>query len=324
MKVFASDQFTFPVPAGHRFPASKYALLREAVVAAGLIQPEDLIVPEPATDEQILRAHDAGYLQRVKKGQLTPREIRRIGLPWSPELVERTRRSIGGTIGACRAALEEGIAVNLSGGTHHASRDRGQGFCLFNDSVIAARAMQFEGSARRVVILDCDVHQGNGTAALAASDPTLFTFSIHNEQNFPLHKEPSDLDVGLEDGTGDEEYLAALECGVRRALDLFDADLGIYLAGADPYEGDLLGRLALTKAGLAQRDRLVLGLCLAAGLPVATVMAGGYGRRIEDTVGIHTQTVRIAALVADAWHARRSCSNAGAQRARSPSPGAPG
>jgi acetoin utilization deacetylase AcuC-like enzyme len=301
MIVFSCDRFRFPVPAGHRFPTRKFTLLREAVVAAGLVSPEDLIVPDPASDEQILRAHDAGYLRRVQGGQLTPQEIRRIGLPWSPELVERARRSVGGTIGACRAALRQGIAVNLSGGTHHASRDRGQGYCLFNDSVIAARAMQAEGRAQRVVVLDCDVHQGNGTAILAAGDPTLFTFSIHNEQNFPLHKEPSDLDIGLEDGTGDEEYLAALEAGVQRALDLAGADLAIYLAGADPYEGDLLGRLALSKAGLAQRDRLVLGLCLDGGLPVAAVMAGGYGRWIEDTVEIHLQTVRIAAEMAGRW-----------------------
>jgi acetoin utilization deacetylase AcuC-like enzyme len=301
VKVFSSDRFTFQVPNGHRFPTKKYALLREAVVTTGLVSRGQLIVPQPATDDQILLAHDGAYLCRVKEGRLTAQEIRRIGLPWSPQLVERTRRSVGGTIGACRAALEEGIAVNLSGGTHHASRDRGQGYCLFNDSVIAARVMQTDGHARQVIVLDCDVHQGNGTAALAAGDPTLFTFSIHNEQNFPLHKELSDLDVGLPDGTGDEEYLAALDRGVRRALDLAGADLAIYLAGADPYKGDLLGRLALTKAGLAERDRKVLELCLDAGLPVAVVMAGGYGRQIEDTVSIHLETVRIAAVMAERY-----------------------
>jgi acetoin utilization deacetylase AcuC-like enzyme len=227
--------------------------------------------------------------------------VRRIGLPWSPELVERARRSTGGTIAACRAALEDGIAVNLAGGTHHASRDRGQGYCLFNDTVIAARVMQGEGRAKRFVVLDCDVHQGNGTAALATEDPTLFTLSIHNEDNFPLHKEPSDLDIGLSDGTGDADYLAALEPGVRRALALAEADLALYLAGADPHEGDRLGRLALTKAGLAQRDRLVLELCRDARLPVAVLMAGGYGRRVEDTVDIHLQTVRIAAEMAGNW-----------------------
>ena len=298
MKVFTSAQFAFPLPEGHRFPLQKYTLLREAVEAAGLVAPRDLLVPEPATDQQILRAHSQEYLRRVVNGQLTPQEIRRIGLPWSPELVTRARYSVGGTIAACWAATVDGIAANLAGGTHHASRDRGQGYCLFNDSVIAARTLQAEGRLERVVVLDCDVHQGNGTAAIARDDPTIFTFSIHNENNFPLHKEPSDLDIGLEDGTGDGEYLAALETGVRRALSSTRAGLAIYLAGADPYEGDLLGRLALTKEGLARRDRLVLDLCYRAGLPVAVVLAGGYGRHVEDTVDIHLQTVRIAAGLA--------------------------
>jgi acetoin utilization deacetylase AcuC-like enzyme len=301
MRVYHSDRFSFPLPQGHHFPLEKYGLLREAVVASGLVALSQLSVPDPATDDQILTAHSASYLQRVKIGGLSAQEVRRIGLPWSPELVERARRSTGGTIAACRAALEDGIAVNLAGGTHHASRDRGQGYCLFNDTVIAARVMQGEGRAQRFVILDCDVHQGNGTAALARNDPTLFTFSIHNEDNFPLQKEPSDLDVGLPDGTGDTDYLAALEPGVRRALALAEADLVLYLAGADPHEGDQLGRLTLTKAGLAQRDRLVLKLCRDARLPVAVLMAGGYGRRVEDTVDIHLQTVRIAAEMAGDW-----------------------
>jgi acetoin utilization deacetylase AcuC-like enzyme len=298
MKGFYCDQFGFPIPTGHRFPSQKYALLRKAVVAEGLISPEDLNVPEPATDEQIVRAHDEDYLQRVKMGRLTPKEIRRIGLPWSPELVLRARYSTGGTIAACRAALREGIAVNLAGGTHHAFRDHGQGYCLFNDAIIAARTMQAEGHALRVVVLDCDVHQGNGTAALAANDPSISTFSIHNENNFPLHKEQSDLDIGLQDGTGDAEYLSALDRGVRRALECADADLAIYLAGADPHEGDLLGRMAMTKSGLARRDHMVLEMCRAAGLPVATVMAGGYGRHVQDTVEIHVATVRAAVAVA--------------------------
>jgi acetoin utilization deacetylase AcuC-like enzyme len=298
MKVFTSAQFTFPLPEGHRFPMAKYALLLEAVEASGLLAPGDLIVPEPATDAQIERAHDALYLEKVKDGRLTAKEMRRIGLPWSPELVVRARYSVGGTIAACRAALAEGLAVNLAGGTHHASMDRGQGYCLFNDTVIAIRAMQAEGRVERAVVLDCDVHQGNGTAAIARDDPTIFTFSIHNENNFPLHKEPSDLDIGLEDGTADEEYLAALEGGVQEALARAGAGLAIYLAGADPHEGDLLGRLALTKEGLARRDRRVLERCRRAGLPVAVVLAGGYGRRVEDTVEIHLQTVRIAAGLA--------------------------
>ena len=301
MKIYHSDQFQFPLPKQHYFPIRKFTLLREAVEAADLVPPTDLIVSEPATDEQILRAHSADYLQRVTKGQLTVQEVRRIGLPWSPELVERARRSVGGTIGACRAALQEGVSVNLAGGTHHASRSRGQGFCLFNDSIIAARAMQVEGRVRRVVILDCDVHQGNGTAALAANDPTIFTFSIHNRQNFPLHKEPSDLDIGLDDGTSDHTYLEALRAGVWRALELAEADLAIYLAGADPHKDDLLGRFALSKGGLAERDRTVFEFCRQAGIPTATAIAGGYGRWIEDTVSIHLQTVRIATEMCEAW-----------------------
>jgi len=267
-------------------------------MVACLVAPDDLVVPEPATDKQILRAHDVDYLERVVEGKLTPKEVRRIGLPWSPELVARTRCSVGGTIAACRAALRDGIAVSLAGGTHHAFRDHGQGYCVFNDSAIAARTMQTERAAQRVVIVDCDVHQGNGTAAILAQDPTIFTLSIHGARNFPFHKELSDLDVELEDGTEDADYLEALQAGLARALELADADLAIYLAGADPYVGDQLGRLALSKEGLATRDRLVFELCRGTGLPVATVMSGGYGRQIEDSVDIHLQTVRIAAEMA--------------------------
>jgi acetoin utilization deacetylase AcuC-like enzyme len=298
MKIFYCDHFVLPLPPGHRFPIQKYVLLRERVMAAGLILPQNLTVPEPATDRQILRVHNEDYLQRVKSGCLTPKEMRRIGFPWSPQLVERSRRSVGGTLSTCRAALLDGIAVNLAGGTHHAFPDHGQGYCVFNDSAIAARAMQAEGKAGRVVIIDCDVHQGDGTATIFKDDPTVFTFSIHAARNFPFHKAQSDLDIELEDGTGDEAYLEALEGGVERGLALARADLVIYLAGADPYAGDRLGRLALSKAGLAARDRTVLELCRRAGIPVAIVMAGGYARQVQDTVDIHFQTVRIAAGVA--------------------------
>ena len=293
MKVFHCDGFTYPLPPDHRFPAAKYTLLRERV-AAELVPPCELRVPDAATDEQLLRAHSAEYLTAVKNGTLTPREMRRIGLPWSPELVERSWRSVGGTIEACRAALGDGIGVSLSGGTHHAFPDHGEGFCVFNDCAVAARAMQAEGRARRIVIIDCDVHQGNGTAAIFAGDSGVFTFSIHGAKNFPLHKEHSDLDLELPDGTADGDYLDALEIGVERALAMACADLAIYLAGADPYAGDTLGRLALTKAGLAARDRLVFDHCRRAGLPVAVVMAGGYARDIRDTAEIQFETVRIA------------------------------
>lgn len=293
MKFFYTDQFVLPLPEGHRFPMAKYSLLREWV-AAELAGPGELVLPHAATDEEILRAHEAGYLERVVTGTLSEAEVKRIGFPWSPQMVERSRRSSGATIEACRAALADGGAVNLAGGTHHAFRDAGEGYCVFNDAAIAARAMQAEGRARRVVILDCDVHQGNGTAAIFRGDPTVFTFSIHGAKNFPLRKEQSDLDVELEDGTGDEEYLARLEPAVRAAIDRADADLAIYLAGADPYFDDKLGRLKLTKAGLAARDRCVFDHCVRAGLPVAVVMAGGYSRDVRDIVDIHFQTVSLA------------------------------
>ena len=296
MIVFHCDQFTYPLPPEHRFPAQKYALLR-AQVAATLVPPVVLRVPNAVSDEQLLRAHDAEYLAKVAGGTLSEREVRRIGLPWSPELVERSRRSVGGTVEACRAALTDGIAVSLSGGTHHAFADHGEGFCIFNDCAVAARAMQAEERVRRVVIIDCDVHQGNGTAAILADDPTVFTFSIHGAKNFPFHKERSDLDVELADGADDATYLAALTAGMDTALAAAHADLAIYLAGADPFVGDALGRLALSKAGLAERDRLVIDRCRRADLPVAVVMAGGYARQIQDTVDIHLETVRICIAV---------------------------
>ncbi|MBE7473254.1 MAG: histone deacetylase [Anaerolineae bacterium] len=294
MKIFYTDHFVLPLPPEHRFPMQKYALLRQRVVESGLIAPENMRVPPAASDAEIIRAHDSDYLRRVQHGLLTPQEIRRIGFPWSPEMVERSRRSAGATIAACRAALEDGFAANLAGGTHHAFHDMGQGFCVFNDSAIAARAMQAEGRAQRVIIIDCDVHQGNGTASILADDPTIFTFSIHGAKNFPFHKERSDLDVELEDGAADAAYLAALEKGLKQALALAQADLAIYLAGADPFVGDRLGRLALTKAGLAERDRLVFDYCQAAGLPLAITMSGGYAPQIEDIVDIHFQTIRAA------------------------------
>jgi acetoin utilization deacetylase AcuC-like enzyme len=231
----------------------------------------------------------------VRDGDLGSREQRRIGFPWSPGMVERSLRSVGATLGACRSALENGLAVNLAGGTHHAFRDAGEGFCVFNDSVIAARVLRREGRVERVLVLDCDVHQGNGTAALCHDDERIFTFSIHGARNFPFHKEHSDLDVALDDRTGDRDYLDALERGLTTTFDRFAPDLAIYLAGADPWEGDRWGRLALTKAGLGARDRLVLDACLGRGIPVAITMAGGYAPEVGDTVDIHFETVRLAA-----------------------------
>lgn len=294
MRIFYHDNFVLPLPENHRFPMSKYSLLRQRIVDQKLVPQEAMQMPEPASIEQLEMAHDRSYVQRVCAGELTRHEVRRIGFPWTPQLVERSRRSVGSTIGAGRAALRDGVAVNLAGGTHHAGPDWGQGYCVFNDAAVAARTLQAEGLVQRVVVLDCDVHQGNGTAAITAGDPTIFTFSIHGARNFPFHKEESDLDIALEDETGDEAYLEALEAGLQRAIDRAEADLAIYLAGADPFVGDRLGRLSLTKAGLAARDRMVFEACRQAGLSVAVTMAGGYGRDVSDTVDIHFQTVCLA------------------------------
>ena len=294
MKIYYTDHYVLPLPPGHRFPMQKYALLRERVQAAGLAGEDGLLLPPAATDEEILRAHDPRYLARVVGGTLSPEEQKRIGFPWSPQMVERSRRSSGATLAAARAALDDGVGVNLAGGTHHAFRDRGEGYCVFNDAAIAALALQAEGRIRRAVIIDCDVHQGNGTASILAGDSAVFTFSIHGANNFPFTKEQSDLDIELPDGTGDAAYLEALEQCVCHALSAAQADLALYLSGADAFEGDRLGRLGLSKAGLSARDRLVFELCQSAGIPVAVAMAGGYGRRIEDTVDVHFETVRLA------------------------------
>ena len=294
MKIFYTDTFPIPVPENHSFPKDKYRLLRMRILDQLADQLIDLRIPRPATDAEILRAHDPVYIHRLQNGELSAKEVRRVGLPWSPEMVRRARYSAGATIAACRAALEEGIAVNLAGGTHHAFSDHGQGYCWLNDSVIAARAIQAEGRVKNILIIDCDVHQGNGTAAIVRNDPTIFTFSIHGKNNFPYHKETSDLDVELADGTDDASYLNALEKGLAASMQIFKADLAIYLAGADPYRDDRFGRLELTKKGLAERDRIVFQSCLEANLPTAVTMAGGYAPNVQDTVDIHFQTVLTA------------------------------
>jgi len=294
MKAFYSDHFTLPLPEGHRFPMAKYSFLRQRVMEAGLFAPGELQEARPAGDDQLLLAHDPDYVERVVNGRLTEKEVRRIGFPWSPEMVERSRRSVGATIQAARAALAEGFGANLAGGTHHAYPDHGEGFCVFNDVAVAARVLQAEGRVRQVLVIDCDVHQGNGTAAIFANDPSVFTFSIHGAKNFPFHKEVSDLDIALPDGAGDEVYLEALERGLQEALERAGAGLAFYLAGADPFQGDRLGRLALTKEGLVRRDRLVFTACRDQGLPLAITMSGGYATRVEDIVEIHFNTLALA------------------------------
>lgn len=299
MKLFCTDQFCLPLPASHRFPIYKYARLRERVLEAALVAPHDWLVPDAATDRELSRAHTAEYIGRVKQGRLSAREIRALGFPWSTQLVERSRRSSGATVQACRAALTQGYGVNLGGGTHHAFSDRGEGYCVFNDAAVAALAMIAEGRAGRVMVVDCDVHQGNGTAAIMADEPDVFTFSIHGERNYPARKEQSDLDIALADGTGDEAYLAALDQGLHGALARFSPDLAVYLAGADPFQDDRLGRLSLTKSGLLARDRLVLEHCARVGTPVAVAMAGGYARFLDDTVDIHFNTVSVVKAYCD-------------------------
>jgi acetoin utilization deacetylase AcuC-like enzyme len=297
VKLFHSDQFVLPLPAGHRFPMAKYGLLRDRLAASGAFAAEDFVVPAAASDAELVLAHCPDYVARVQSGGLGLAHMRAIGFPWSAAMVERSRRSAGATLGAARIALREGCAANLAGGTHHAFRNRGEGFCVFNDAVIAARAVQADGLARNVVVVDCDVHQGNGTASIARGDDSLFTFSIHGERNFPFAKEESDLDIDLPDGTGDDEYLWRLERGLEEALERAAPDLAIYLAGADPFADDRLGRLKLSKCGLARRDGHVLGVLEARAIPVAIAMAGGYARNIADSVEIHANTILAARAV---------------------------
>jgi len=294
MKAFYSDQFVLPLPEGHRFPMRKYAQLREFLTGDTAVE---LRVPAAATDEQLLRVHTPSWLRQVVTGELPREAARRIGFPWSPGLVERSRRSVGGTIGAAMAALEEGRGANLAGGTHHAFADRGEGFCVFNDVAVATRALQAEGRVRRVAVLDLDVHQGNGTAAIFRRDPSVRTISVHGESNYPFRKEESDLDVALPDGTRDLEYLAAVDRALAALRD-HEPELLFYVAGADAYEHDKLGRLAVSPEGLAERDRRVYGVADSIGVPVAVVMAGGYAADVDRIVEIHAHTVLEAARTA--------------------------
>lgn len=264
-------------------------------VAESNIPGVDLTQSTPACPEQILLVHTHEYFWKVAHGNLTDREIRRIGLPWSPALFNRTMYAVGGTIDACRAAAGNGIAANLAGGTHHAHPDHGEGYCVFNDVAVAAKVIQNEGLIERLLIIDCDAHQGNGSAVIFSHDPSVCTFSIHAEKNFPYHKALSDWDIALPDGSGDNEYLTAIYQAVPEIVMESNPDFIVYIAGADPFFDDRLGRLSLTKEGLAQRDQWVLNYCRKLGLPTAIVLGGGYARQIEDVVDIHLETIRIAA-----------------------------
>lgn len=292
VQVFYSDPFEFPLPPGHVFPLAKYRLLRERIAAWPAATGVDLVLAPRATRDELLLVHTADYVDAFGAGRLDAEHMRRIGLPWSQALVERTWRSTGGTLAATRAALRHGAAVYLAGGTHHARADRGAGYCVFNDCAIGARVVQREAGIGRVLIVDTDVHQGDGTATIFAGDASVFTFSIHGEQGFPAAKAHSDLDVALPSGTADERYLDELRRGLAAAFAASRAQFVFWLSGADPFVGDRFGRLSLSKAGLQARDRLVVAACRERALPFVTVMGGGYGREIADTVDVHEATVR--------------------------------
>jgi acetoin utilization deacetylase AcuC-like enzyme len=297
-QLWTSARYTFPLPRGHRFPIGKYERLREQVLINGIVPLAALREPARATRDSLLLVHTANYVDRFCAGELTASELRRLGFPWSPALVERSLRAVGGTCEASAAALEHGVAMNLAGGTHHAFPDHGEGFCVFNDVAIAVRSLLRLGRIRRAAIVDLDVHQGNGTNAVFAGDDSVFTFSMHGGRNYPFRKVPGSLDIELPDGANDELYLKLLAEHLPAVVARSEPDLVIYLAGADPHEGDALGRLGLTFDGLARRDAFVIDLCREVGLPVAITVAGGYGRNLDDTVRIHLETARIASRYA--------------------------
>ena len=299
MKAFYSDTFVLPLPEQHRFPMAKYRLLRERLIVEGVLAPDDLHVPEAIDLDDLRLVHDARYVEAVEKGTLAPDMQRRIGFPWSPMMVERSRRSVGATLAAAREALTAravpyDVSANLAGGTHHAYRDRGEGYCIFNDVAVAATVLMRDRAIGRAAVVDCDVHQGNGTAAIFHDEPAVFTLSFHGANNFPFRKEVSDLDVTFDDGAGDAEYLDALATHLPDVLERHRPDIVFYLAGADPYEGDRLGKLKLTIEGLAERDRFVFAECRTRDIPVVITMSGGYCPDVDAIVTIHCNTIREA------------------------------
>ena len=309
MQAFYADHFVLPLPDGHRFPMAKYEMLRDQITAH--LPSVRLQQAEPADDAALALVHDPAYIDAVRHGTLSAAQQREIGFPWSPGMNERARRSVGATVQACRVALSgEGVAANLAGGTHHAYADKGSGFCVFNDAAVAARLMQIErlragidppSRPLQVAIIDLDVHQGNGSARIYQNDPSVFTLSLHGARNFPFRKEPSDCDIDLPDGCTDDPYLAALEQGLAEVERRCEPALVIYLAGADPHEGDRLGRLRLSDAGMAARDQRVFDWAWQRQLPVAMAMAGGYGHDIQTTVRVQLNTYRIAQAAWARW-----------------------
>ena len=311
LHAWSSARYVIPLPEGHRFPIAKYALLRDRVIAEDLIANERMHEPGRAPLDALRLVHTERYVASIVNGTLSDEEQRRIGFPWSPHLVERSFRAVGGTCEAADAALRDGIAINLAGGTHHAFPDHGEGFCVFNDVAVAVRSLQRAGRIARAAIIDLDVHQGNGTHAVFAGDPSVYTFSMHGARNYPFRmtettpardaesrsygiRVAGTFDIDLPDGTEDGGYLALLGEALPRVLAAASPDLVVYLAGADPHEGDRLGRMRLTFDGLERRDALVLEACRDIGVPVAITIAGGYGRDLDDTVRVHVNTVRVA------------------------------
>jgi acetoin utilization deacetylase AcuC-like enzyme len=290
----------------HIFPSQKYRLVRERLLAEGLATPDDFVQPEPASDEDVLLVHEPGWIQRLKTGTLDFQELLRLEIPYSRKMVRAVFLATGGSILAARLALEGGVAFNLSGGFHHAFPDHGEGFCAIHDVAVALRRLQRDGLIRRAMVVDCDVHQGNGTAYIFRADPSVFTISIHQYNNYPSLKPPSDIDIHLPDETGDEEYLELLSQAYLKSLDDFRPDLVAYVAGADPYELDQLGGLSLTLEGLKERDRLVFQAALDHGAAVFVTLAGGYAVNVDDTVTIHVNTVKAGQEVLAAHRVRRS------------------
>ena len=292
MRVFYTSHYYADIGDGHIFPIRKFEFVRDRLLAEGTLTPAELAEPAPVALDDVLLVHTSDYVTRLCNGELTPREIRRLGLPWSNSLVRRSFYAAGGTLAAAQVALEEGYGSNLAGGTHHSFADRGEGFCVLNDVAIAIRSLRARKLIKRAAIIDCDVHQGNGTATIFSGDQDTFTFSIHGSNNYPLFKSKSTLDVEIPDGAGDEEYLKCLANSLP-AIFAHDPEIVFYLAGADPYSGDKLGRLALSIEGLRERDACVLRECYERETPVVTVMSGGYGKDINDTIEIHCNTIRI-------------------------------
>jgi acetoin utilization deacetylase AcuC-like enzyme len=278
----------------HVFPSIKYRLVKEKLLREHIAEPGDFIEPAPASDDDIALVHHREYLRKLQTGKLSYLEVLRLEIPYSPELIRAVWLCAGGSILAGRLALEDGVAVNVGGGFHHAYPDHGEGFCVLNDFAVAIRSLQKNRTIERAMTVDCDVHQGNGTAAIFGGDHTVFTLSIHQENNYPYPKPPSSLDINLDDGVGDEEYLRELAQGLDRALAEFGPDLIFYVAGADPYREDQLGGLKLSLEGLEKRDRLVFEKARRKNIPVAVVLAGGYARRLDDTIEIHANTIRVA------------------------------